>query len=103
MIRPKITLIIVVVLISSCAVYNEEIMQPWLGASKDELVSKWGYPQSANDYFKINESTTVYSYRSYRPDVWSGLPTPCTVSFTIENDLVKAYKYEGSNCPRIER
>jgi len=99
----KIILCLAVMLISSCVTYDQKIMQPWVGATKDELVSKWGYPQSASDLFQVNESTTVYSYRSYRTDVMSGTLTPCTVSFTIEHDLVKAYKYEGSNCPKIER
>jgi len=103
MIKNIFTISMVVLFLSSCTTYAENIMQPWVGASKAELIGKWGYPQSANDYVKIDDGIEVYSYRSYRVDGWSGYQTPCVVSFTIENEVVTAYKYEGANCPRYQR
>lgn len=97
----KITISLAIFSLYSCTSYKETIMQPWVGAPKKELIVKWGYPQSANDLVKIDDSITVYSYRSYREG-----PTgrfPCVVSFTIKNETVISYKYEGSNCPRIQR
>jgi hypothetical protein len=99
--KKKIIFFISIFSISSCAVYEQKIMQPWVGASKKELIEKWGYPQSVNDLIKISERISVYSYRSFR-EGFNG-PAPCVVSFTIEEESVVAYKYEGSNCPRVER
>ena len=81
--------------------YKDDVMEPWLGATQDELVSKWGYPQTANDLFKIDDETTIFTYRSFR-DGFIG-PAPCLVSFTIKKNVVTGYKYEGQNCPRIRR
>ena len=81
--------------------YAGKILKPWLGATKQELVAKWGYPQSANDLIRIDDETTVYSYRSFRAG-FAG-PEPCVVSFTLVNDRVTQWKYEGANCPRYTR
>jgi hypothetical protein len=81
--------------------YASKILKPWIGATKQELVAKWGYPQSATDLIRIDEETTVYTYRSFRAGVAG--PEPCVVSFTLVNDIVTQWKYEGANCPRYKR
>ena len=81
--------------------YASKILKPWVGATKQELVAKWGYPQSANDLIRVDDETTVYTYRSFRAG-FAG-PEPCVVSFTLVNDRVTQWKYEGANCPRYNR
>ena len=87
---------------AALADYASKILKPWLGATKQELVEKWGYPQSANDIIRIDDEITVYTYRSFRTAGPSG-PAPCVVSFTLTGDRVTYWKYEGANCPRYKR
>ena len=79
------------------ASYKKAIVQPWIGATKDELTAKWGYPQTSHDLVKIDDDTVVFSYRSVIRNA------ACIVSFTLKNDVVIAWKYRGGNCPRIKR
>lgn len=72
-----------------------------MGASLDELTAKWGFPQSADDLFKVNDTTTIYTYRSNRGGI--GGQIKCTVSFTVRNKTVAGFKYEGGHCPRNKR
>jgi len=88
-------------LLSACASYKNDVMDPWVGATQEELTNRWGYPQTANDVFKIDDETTIYTYRSFR--YGPNGPTPCLVSFTIKKKIVTGYKYEGGNCPRIKK
>jgi hypothetical protein len=81
--------------------YRDDVLKPWVGATKQELVAKWGYPQAANDIVRIDEETTVYSYRSFR--MGAGGQMHCVVSFTLHKDVVVQWKYEGENCPRYKR
>jgi hypothetical protein len=85
------------VAVSACGTYKDAIMEPWLGATQNELTQKWGYPQTANDVVKFDDGTTNFTYRSYRGGDF------CLVSFTLKRGIVAGYKYEGGNCPRIER
>ena len=78
-------------------------MESWRGASKAELIEKWGYPQSANDVVKFDDGVVVYTYRSISSAFSPVYPSQCVVSFTIKNDVVTAYKYRGHDCPRAER
>lgn len=82
--------------------YASKILKPWIGATKQELVATWGYPQSANDVVRIDDEVTVYTYRSFRT-AGPSLPAPCVVSFTLTNERVTFWKYEGANCPRYKR
>jgi len=86
---------------SISAGYTKNIMEPWMGASLEELTAKWGFPQSKNDLFKVDENTTIYTYRSNRGGI--GGEIKCTVSFTLRNKIVVGFKYEGGNCPRNKR
>lgn len=99
--KQSIIVVALVLLLSACASYKNDIMEPWLGATLDELTDKWGYPQTANDVFKIDDETTIFTYRSFR-DGFNG-PSPCLVSFTIKNKIISRYKYEGDNCPRNKK
>ncbi len=86
---------------SVSAGYKKDIMEPWMDATQAELVAAWGYPQTDKDHFKVNDNTTIYTYRSNRGSI--GGQIKCTVSFTIRKDVVVGYKYEGGNCPRNKR
>ena len=88
---------LMVVVSAASAGYEDVIMKPWIGATQDELTSKWGYPQSANDYVKISDEITIFTYRSNR------LQVRCVISFTVKNKTVIGWKYEGGNCPRHKR
>ncbi len=96
-----IIIVALVALLSACASYKTDVMEPWVGATLDELTNKWGYPQTANDVFKIDDETTIFTYRSFREGFVG--PIPCLVSFTIKKKIVSGFKYEGGNCPRIKK
>jgi hypothetical protein len=81
--------------------YANDVMKPWVGATKQELIAKWGYPQAVNDLVQIDEDTVVYTYRSFRAGI--GGPMPCVVSFTLQKEVVTQWKYEGEHCPRYKR
>ena len=88
-------------MLTSCGTYEPTILAPWEGASKEELVAKWGYPQSANDIVKVEPNVVVYTCRSsssYGGNSWS-----CAVSFTLTDDVVTAFKYVGPDCIRHKR
>jgi len=79
----------------------KDLMEEWKGASQEEVVAGWGNPQSQSDIVKIDDKTTVYTYRSMRMGMFGVMP--CTVSFTLTNKTVSDYKYEGGNCPKNKR
>lgn len=81
--------------------YTKDIMEPWMGATRDEVVAQWGYPQAATDIINIDDKTTVYTYRSKRGGFGGQLE--CVVSFTFTNNIVTGFKYEGGHCPRHKR
>ena len=81
--------------------YANDVMKPWVGATKQELVAKWGYPQAATDLVQIDEDTVVYTYRSFRTGIGGSMP--CVVSFTLQKEVVIQWKYEGEHCPRYKR
>jgi len=90
--------------VSSLAIaagYSDTILKPWIGATKQDLVAKWGYPQASTDLFHIDEQTEVYTYRSFRQGPVG--QAQCVVSFVLQKDVVINWKYEGENCPRYER
>jgi hypothetical protein len=99
--RRLLAIALLITTFSVSAGYTQTIMEPWVGASLDELTSKWGFPQSADDLFKVNDTTTIYTYRSNRGGIGGQLK--CTVSFTIRNKVVVGFKYEGGHCPRNKR
>jgi hypothetical protein len=99
--RLPVAVALVAFTVTALANYANDVMKPWVGATKQELVAKWGYPQAANDLVRIDEETVVYTYRSFR--VGFGGPMPCVVSFTLQKDVVVQWKYEGEHCPRHKR
>ncbi len=101
MVRFLLTVLLLTITLNVSAGYKKDIMEPWMDASQAELVAAWGYPQTAEDLFKVNDNTTIYTYRSNRSSI--GGQIKCTVSFTIRNEIVAGYKYEGGNCPRNRR
>jgi len=90
-------------MLSACAAYQATILDPWVGATKAELVEGWGYPTSNDDIVKIDDTITVYSYRSKIDIGFDAGPQDCVVSFTLERDIVTSARYVGANCIRHER
>jgi hypothetical protein len=88
---------------AACASYQTKILDPWVGASRAELVKFWGYPQASTDVVKIDDRVTVYTYRSQGTSVASGQPSACAVSFAIEAERVQSARYTGSECKRVAR
>ena len=86
---------------SAFAGYEKSVMVPWLGASQNELVQKWGYPQTSNDVVKIDDETTIFTYQGSR--TIAGMRKHCVISFTLQNKTVTGYKVAGANCPKIKR
>lgn len=99
--RHLISVFLMCASLSALADYKVDIMEPWLGATQEELTGKWGFPQTANDVVKIDDETTIYTYRSFRGGF--GGPMRCVVSFTIKKKIVSGYKYEGGHCPKLKR
>lgn len=71
-------------------------MNEWLGATKETVKYKWGYPDAVD---RIDDAT-VYYFVSYRRGFGS---SKCVVRFYIVKGIVDAYKYRGANCPKNRR
>ena len=78
--------------ILSCRTTYREGMNEWLGASRSEWVSVWGYPQH-RDVVEAGKETVVYSHRS----------ATCVVSVTFVRDVLTLWRTRGQNCPRGRR
>lgn len=101
MIRHLFSISLMCTCLPALADYKEDIMEPWIGATQEELTVKWGYPQTANDVVKIDDETTIFTYRSFQRGF--GGRMHCMVSFTIKKKIVSGYKYEGGHCPKFKR
>lgn len=91
----------VATLLAGCAAYDQRVLEPWVGASRAELVAAWGYPQASTDVVKI-DAVTVYTYRNtgVSPD---GRSSSCVVSFAIESERVTSARRVGSECRAVAR
>ena len=85
---------------------QQEILQTWMGAPEDKLVSIWGNPTEA---FTTEEGVQILVYtKDPRNDliVPSGGRNPaagtsnqiCETTFTLEEGRVVAYTRGGSGC-----
>ncbi len=76
-------LLILIVLICSGCVHNQ--MKSWLGKPENLLVQRWGAPMK---FYEVNDNKILsWMYpKGYRM---------CTKSFTIKNEIVIAYSYNG--------
>jgi len=98
--RKFISVVFLVISLPVAANYTTEIMQAWMGASIDEVTAKWGKPKP-EDILKLDEKTTLYKYESFRSIAGGRLK--CVVTFTIRDQAVVGFKYDGGHCPRIKR
>lgn len=101
--KSPLTLLSLVAVLVGCATYQEKILDPWIGASRAELVSAWGYPQHAADVVRIDDNVSVYTYRNGTLLNLNGVTSRCVVSFSIEADKVTTARANGSECRRIAR
>ena len=100
------------------------IMSSWVGASVDDVIAQWGYPAGERDvagrkllYWTREVQTfmpgVATSSGGYNP-VTGGIQTTttfsgggmanwsCTRILEIKDDKVKAWQWEGNNCPFME-
>lgn len=99
----RISVLTAALWVSACAPYQRSVMEPWLGASESELVQAWGYPSSSTDITQATPDTKVYTYRYTNSDPMTGAPTPCRLSFTLQQERVSRWDLSGGACPRVER
>lgn len=97
-----LNLIFILAIVAGCGVKTvKTIISEWSGASQDELVRAWGFPETQNDLVTIDNHTQVFTYRSFN-DGFDG-PAICVISFTLTDKIVTQWKYRGANCTKIER
>jgi len=98
----------------------EETLRPWLGQSEERLMQAWGHPyntffimpnEKVVSYIKfashpMGGNSEPYSYEvAYgaiaTPDYGHDQPSSnyyCRTSFTIRNDIVIDYSFNGDDC-----
>ena len=97
--------IIVVLLLAGCATASratsanyEKILQAWMGASEDKLVSSWGAPVST---YKTDSGSKLLTFGGNRGAVFFNgmmIPVGCTTTFTITHSVVTNWRYQGNGC-----
>ena len=103
----KLILLVASATMLGCVTFKG-VMNEWIGASKNEFVAAWGPPQEREAdagmefyMYKYGEGGWRGSFNRYGGGFSSG--PYCTISVTFSNDRVVAYRYQGSNCPKIRR
>ena len=125
---PKILSVLLLMFLSSCgagrvnsANYNNRL-QSWIGASQGMLTAEWGQPDNVFyltpdkyivTYIKMDNSPVDGKSDPYTGEVYyPALETPnynfssngpdglyyCKTSFTIENNQVVDYTFNGDDC-----
>lgn len=96
----NILCIMLIVLLSGCATEAgyQKIVNSWMGSDKHDLIEKWGVP--TNNY-KEDEHTEYFSYveTSVSSDSSGNIYNwKCDTTFTITDDKVTSWKYNGNKC-----
>lgn len=86
-------------LLSACATPDgyERILNTWLNSDKQNLIETWGIPTNT---YKLNDNIEYFSYlktsiSSINGDVYNW---KCETTFTIEDNKVVSWKYNGNSC-----
>ena len=100
MIMRKIFYVLMLFLLSACATETgyQKVVDSWMGSSKINLINTWGIP--TNNY-KADEHTEYFSYveTSISTDSYGNIYNwKCQTTFTITDDVVTSWKYEGYKC-----
>lgn len=76
-------------------------LRMWFGATERNLVDHWGPPSSVYEV----TGARYLTYRGYPRQEVSGTGTGrtvwtmyCTVTFSVEDGVVAAWRYEGNDC-----
>ena len=88
----KLLVPLLVIIISGC-VNTSEVLNSWIGASEDQLVSTWGVPTST---YKLNNGFKLIEYKRL-----TGIygQNHCTRTFTINTSgIVTNWKQTGLGC-----
>lgn len=106
----KLITISLVVFLCGCATRAkyEAILNGWIGASEDELVTKWGAPSQTYTTQKGNKILTYVDKTDETVLLPNGLPyevsRSCKTTFTVNpSGVIERYAIEGSDCVSSER
>ena len=121
----KKILLWLLVLLTGCATTAnyEKSLNSWVGASESSLVDQWGPPSSVYEssgvkYLTYNKSRSGYvpgvapSYQTtyvgntaYTSAVGGsagyGFTNSCTTTFSIRNNVISSWRWEGNACRSI--
>lgn len=115
-------------LISGCATTAgyEKILNSWIGASEDQLITQWGVPDMVyqnNDkkYFVYSKQNSSYVpgtaptyYSTYNSFTGTITTTPvggtsgyimnyyCKTTFTVDNGVITNWRWQGNSCKAYE-
>lgn len=82
---------------NGCITTQEKVMKSWVDHSTDELIEKWGGP---NSDVKLENGKRVLTWTSVWNDDFGNIQT-CRKSFTADsNRIIKKWSYR--NCPVIQ-
>lgn len=87
------------VLLSGCATsegYNR-ILNTWLDSDKQNLIETWGVPTNT---YRLNDHIEYLSYlRTSISSVDGNIYNwKCETTFTVEDNKITSWKYNGNNC-----
>ena len=100
MIMRKVFSVLMLFLLSGCVTEAgyQKIVNSWMGSNKLNLIDSWGVPTSS---YKVDDSTEYFSYveTSISSDSYGNIYNyKCQTTFTITDDVVTSWKYEGNKC-----
>lgn len=95
----KLFVVLSLIIVSGCATsegYNR-ILNTWLNSDKQNLIETWGVPTST---YKLNEHVEYISYLKTSISYINGniYNWKCETTFTIKDNKVTSWKYNGNSC-----
>lgn len=116
-----ITCLVISTLVGCATTANfEKMLSTWVGASEDSLISRWGppsrvYQSGSNKYLTFDRSSSGYvpgtspTYQttvigntaytqSYGGSAGYAYTQSCSVTFTVVNNQVATWRWEGNAC-----
>lgn len=92
-------ILLLFLLLSGCATsegYNR-MLNTWLDSDKQNLIETWGVPTST---YKLNDHIEYFSYLRTSVSSLDGTVynLKCETTFTIKDNKVASWKYNGNNC-----
>ena len=114
----KLSLTLLVILgLSACATTEnyEAILSSWVGSSEEQLISRWGAPDSV---YNVSENHKLLTYTDSASYTLPGTSTTqiigntlktttspaktinrhCKTTFSVKDGIVKSWTWEGNSC-----